>query len=143
VRHHVIAKDRIDATDLHDVVAHNIAVINVQASTALHLMDRHPERARSALGVLRAADESAPREPSATLARLGDLARNAAAAGLAVEVEQEGEDLPLPAGASLAAQGPAAASMTMAALAGVALLCYGAALYLLPGPAAAGPAPER
>jgi len=36
------------ARDLHDVVAHNISVINVQANTALHLMDRQPERAREA-----------------------------------------------------------------------------------------------
>jgi signal transduction histidine kinase len=33
------------ARDLHDVVAHNISVINVQANTALYLMDRQPERA--------------------------------------------------------------------------------------------------
>ncbi len=31
------------------MVAHNISVINVQAKTALHLMDRQPERAREAL----------------------------------------------------------------------------------------------
>ena len=80
------------ARDLHDVVAHNISVINVQANTALHLMDRQPERARTALttinevsrqalvelrsvlGVLRAVDESAPRAPAPGLARLGDLA---------------------------------------------------------------------
>jgi signal transduction histidine kinase len=37
------------ARDLHDIVAHNISVINVQANTALHLMDRQPERARAAL----------------------------------------------------------------------------------------------
>ena len=109
------------ARELHDVVAHNISVINVQASTALHLMDRQPERTRSALvtinevskqalvevrsvlGVLRAVDERAPREPSATLARLGDLVRNAAAAGLVVHVEQEGEGPPLPTGVGLAA----------------------------------------
>jgi signal transduction histidine kinase len=109
------------ARELHDVVAHNISVINVQASTALHLMDRQPERTRSALvtinqvskqalvevrsvlGVLRAVDERAPREPSATLARLDDLVQNATAAGLAVDVEQEGEGLPLPTGVSLAA----------------------------------------
>ena len=70
------------ARDLHDVVAHNISVINVQANTALHLMDRQPERARSALttinevskqalvelrsvlGVLRDVDESAPGRPA-------------------------------------------------------------------------------
>ena len=109
------------ARDLHDVVAHNISVINVQASTALHLMERQPERARSALvtinevskqalvevrsvlGVLRAVDEQAPREPSATLSRLGDLVQNATAAGLAVRVEQDGDGPPLPAGVSLAA----------------------------------------
>jgi signal transduction histidine kinase len=77
------------ARDLHDVVAHNIAVINVQANTALHLMDRQPERARlalstindvskqalveirSVLGVLRDAGEQAPRAPAPGLARLG------------------------------------------------------------------------
>jgi signal transduction histidine kinase len=93
------------ARDLHDVVAHNISVINVQANTALHLMDRQPERARSALttindvskqalvelrsvlGVLRDVDEGAPRSPSPGLARLGDLADTVAAAGLTVRIE--------------------------------------------------------
>ena len=41
------------ARDLHDVVAHSISVINVQANTALHLMDRQPERAREALTAIR------------------------------------------------------------------------------------------
>ena len=109
------------ARDLHDVVAHNISVINVQANTALHLMDRQPERARSALttindvskqalvelrsvlGVLRDVDESAPRAPSPSLARLGDLADSAAAAGLAVHVEEAGRPVPLPADVDLAA----------------------------------------
>jgi hypothetical protein len=40
------------ARDLHDVVAHDISVINVQANTALHLMDRQPDRARSALSAI-------------------------------------------------------------------------------------------
>ncbi len=93
------------ARDLHDVVAHNISVINVQANTALHLMDRQPERARmalttindvskqalvelrSVLGVLRDVDEAAPRSPSPGLARLGDLVDSAAAAGLTVHIE--------------------------------------------------------
>ena len=109
------------ARDLHDVVAHNISVINVQANTALHLMDRQPERARSALttindvskqalvelrsvlGVLRDVDESAPRAPSPSLARLGDLVDSAAAAGLAVHVEEAGRPVPLPADVDLAA----------------------------------------
>ncbi len=109
------------ARDLHDVVAHNISVINVQANTALHLMDRQPDRARSALttinevssqalvelrsvlGVLRAVDESVPRAPAPGLARLGDLADTAAAAGLAVRVEESGQQAPLPADVDLAA----------------------------------------
>jgi signal transduction histidine kinase len=109
------------ARDLHDVVAHNISVINVQANTALHLMDRQPGRARSALttinevsgqalvelrsvlGVLRAVDEGAPRAPAPGLARLGDLAESAAAAGLAVRVEESGQRVPLPADVDLAA----------------------------------------
>ncbi|HEU5421232.1 MAG TPA: histidine kinase [Streptosporangiaceae bacterium] len=109
------------ARDLHDVLAHNIAVINVQANTALHLMDRQPERARSALstindvskqalvelrsvlGVLREAGEDPPRAPAPGLARLGDLVENAAAAGLAVSIETSGEPVPLPAEADLAA----------------------------------------
>ena len=109
------------ARDLHDVVAHNISVINVQANTALHLMDRQPERARSALttinevskqalvelrsvlGVLRDVEENAPRTPSPGLARLGDLVDSAAAAGLAVHVEQAELPVPLPAEVDLAA----------------------------------------
>ena len=109
------------ARDVHDVVAHNISVINVQANTALHLMDRQPDRARSALttinevsgqalvelrsvlGVLRAVDEGAPRAPAPGLARLGDLADTAAAAGLAVRVEESGQPVPLPADVDLAA----------------------------------------
>jgi signal transduction histidine kinase len=113
------------ARDLHDVVAHNIAVINVQANTALHLMDRQPERAaaalatindvskqalvelRSVLGVLRDVDSGdvadAPRAPTPGLARLGDLVDNAAAAGLAVRVEDDGQAAPLPADVDLTA----------------------------------------
>jgi signal transduction histidine kinase len=114
------------ARDLHDVVAHNISVINVQANTALHLMDRQPERARSALttindvskqalielrsvlGVLRDVDaygvaENAPRAPTPGLARLGDLVDHAAASGLAVRVEEEGQPVTLPADVDVAA----------------------------------------
>ena len=109
------------ARDLHDVVAHNISVINVQANTALHLMDRQPDRARSALttinevsgqalvelrsvlGVLRTVDEGAPRAPAPGLARLGDLADTATAAGLAVRVEESGQRVPLAADVDLTA----------------------------------------
>ena len=121
------------ARDLHDVVAHNIAVINVQANTALHLMDRQPERARTALstindvskqalvelrsvlGVLRDVDAGngdgggdgdggrAPRAPAPSLARLGDLVDHAAAAGLTVRIEEDGAPAALPADVDLSA----------------------------------------
>jgi signal transduction histidine kinase len=108
------------ARDLHDVVAHNISVINVQANTALHLMDRQPERAREALtaihdvskqalaelrsvlGVLRASDGSgAPLGPSPGLDRLGELASGTA--GIAVRVVTDGSPRPVPAGVDVAA----------------------------------------
>jgi signal transduction histidine kinase len=109
------------ARELHDVVAHNISVINVQANTALHLMDRQPERARSALttinevskqaleelrsvlGVLRHVDEEAPLEPSPSLDRLDELIGMAGASGLQVRVENKGQSGLLPASVDLAA----------------------------------------
>jgi signal transduction histidine kinase len=109
------------ARDLHDVLAHNISVINVQANTALHLMDRQPERAREALtainevskqaltelrsvlGVLRTTGDDAPRAPSPGLSQLGDLLSSAQAAGLAVTLTQTGEQQPLSADTDLAA----------------------------------------
>jgi len=109
------------ARDLHDVVAHNISVINVQASTALHLMDRQPERAREALiaindvskqaltelrsvlGVLRSADDLAPRAPSPGLGQLGDLLSAAGGPGLKARLRLEGDVRQLPASVDLAA----------------------------------------
>jgi signal transduction histidine kinase len=109
------------ARELHDVLAHSISLINVQASTALHLIDEQPERARDALaaikraskdaldevrsvvGVLRRADEQAPRSPAAGLGRLDELVASTAAAGLDVRARTEGTPRPLPAGVDAAA----------------------------------------
>lgn len=110
------------ARELHDVLAHNISMINVQAGVALHLIDERPEQARTALaaiktaskealaemrqviGVLRQQGETAPRSPAAGLDRLPELLDRARAAGLTVHAEV---DLPepgaLPAGTGLAA----------------------------------------
>jgi len=106
---------------LHDVVAHNISVINVQANTALHLMDRQPERAREALtaihdvsrqalaelrsvlGVLRADGQGAPLGPSPGLDRLDELTSHARTAGIAVQLLEEGTPRPVPAGVNVAA----------------------------------------
>jgi signal transduction histidine kinase len=113
------------ARDLHDVVAHSISVINVQANTALHLMDRQPERAREALtaihevsgqalaelgtvlGALRDAGGAAaggpPLAPVPGVARLDELATRARSAGFAVSVSAQGPVRPLPAGVDAAA----------------------------------------
>jgi signal transduction histidine kinase len=103
------------ARELHDVLAHSISLINVQAGVALHLLDEHPEQARTALaavkqaskealrelrstlGLLREADEVPPRLPPPSLTRVDELIGRAAAAGLDVRAEVEGECQPLPA----------------------------------------------
>lgn len=65
------------ARDLHDVVAHSISVINVQANTALHLMDRQPERAREALTAIREVSGQALAELGAVLGALRDTGGSA------------------------------------------------------------------
>ena len=98
------------ARDVHDTVAHNISLINVQAGSALYLMESQPERAaealatikqtskdtltelRAMLGVLRAVDESAPRSPVPGLDRVPDLVEGARGAGLEVLLEVTGEE---------------------------------------------------
>ncbi|MFG2086390.1 sensor histidine kinase [Spirillospora sp. NPDC048824] len=109
------------ARELHDVLGHNISLINVQATAALHGLRREPERAedaltaikqaskdtlremRATLGVLRQVDEAAPVTPPPGLARLDELTAGIAAAGLTVRTEIEGEPRPLPAETDLAA----------------------------------------
>ncbi|GII53397.1 two-component sensor histidine kinase [Planotetraspora thailandica] len=98
------------AQELHDVLAHNISLIHVQASTALHLLDEHPEQARTALatikqaskdvltemrGVLSLLREGAPRSPTAGLDRLDELTERS---GLPVTVTVSGAVRPLAAG---------------------------------------------
>jgi signal transduction histidine kinase len=109
------------ARDLHDVIGHNISLINVQASMGLDLMDSQPEQARAALSAIKSAskealeelrtmlttlrrdDDVAPRSPAPGLDRLPELIELTRAAGLTVEVEVTGTARPLPAGAELAA----------------------------------------
>ena len=109
------------AQELHDVLAHNISLINVQSGVALHLMDEKPEQARialtaineasadalrevrSVLGVLRGTGEEAPRAPTAGLDRLDDLVTRTTAAGIGVTLDVHGEPRPLPASIDLAA----------------------------------------
>jgi signal transduction histidine kinase len=98
------------ARDLHDVVAHTLTTINVQAGVAAHLLDRDPSHARDALamietashealeelrtilGVLRQPENgNAPLEPVPDLAAVGVLIEKTRSTGLDVRVEIEGE----------------------------------------------------
>ncbi len=60
------------ARELHDVLAHNISLINVQAGVALHLMDEQPEQARTALTAIKAASKDALGELRSVLDVLRD-----------------------------------------------------------------------
>jgi signal transduction histidine kinase len=109
------------ARELHDVLAHNISLINVQAGVALHLMDEQPGQSRTALAaikqasndalgelrsvldVLRQGDEAPPRAPASGLAQLDSLVAGAGATGLEVRTRVEGLARPLPAGTDLVA----------------------------------------
>jgi signal transduction histidine kinase len=119
------------ARELHDVLAHNISLINVQSGVALHLLDERPGQARPALQAINQASEEAlgelrsvldvlsrglgedgahgepgawaPRVPTAGLRDLDGLVRRARAAGLDVHLAVEGQARPLPGGVDLAA----------------------------------------
>ncbi|MEU9982983.1 sensor histidine kinase [Streptomyces sp. NPDC050856] len=129
-----VAEERLRiARDLHDVVAHHIALANVQAGVAAHVMDKRPDQAkealahvreasRSALDELRATvgllrqsgDPEAPTEPAPGLAVLDELLATFRNAGLPVELVRA-DDGPLPPGtgpgAPTAPRLPAAADL--------------------------------
>src|ERR671910_102877 len=66
-----VAEERLRiARDLHDVVAHHIALVNVQAGVAAHVMDRRPDQAKEALAHVREARRSALGELRATVGLL-------------------------------------------------------------------------
>lgn len=110
------------ARELHDVVAHTMATINVQAGVAAHLLaDRPHEPAREALvairnasrqglqelrailNVLRQADEADPTQPTPVLAQVPTLVDGACAAGLPTTLQVDGSPRQLPAPVELAA----------------------------------------
>ena len=109
------------AREMHDIVAHSISVMVVQAGGARRILDRDPARAAEAaarieqtgrealtemrrlLGVLRPADQRGELEPQPGLDGLDALVERARAAGLPVEVHVVGERRELPGGVDLAA----------------------------------------
>jgi signal transduction histidine kinase len=114
--HRRVIEERLRiAHELHDVIAHHIALMNVQAGVASHVLRDDPGQAAEALAhvrdggrsvlreltvlldVLRENGETAtPTEPLPSVRRLGELTGKAAAAGLAVDWEPYDEPLPAP-----------------------------------------------
>jgi signal transduction histidine kinase len=104
------------ARELHDVLAHSLSQINVQAGVGLHLMDKQPDKARDALasikdtsksaleevrsvlGVLRAeqAAPDAPLVPEPDLSRLGQLVTGYPELRIALEDRLRHDEVPAP-----------------------------------------------
>lgn len=113
-------RERI-AGELHDVIAHAVSGMVVQASAARRLVDRDAKAAREAfatvedsgrdalaelrrlLGVLRHEDEDLALSPTPSLAHLAALARRTTAAGLLVHLDVQGTPVDLPAGVDVTA----------------------------------------
>ncbi|MER7690146.1 sensor histidine kinase [Streptomyces sp. NPDC097610] len=111
------------ARELHDVVAHNVSVMVVQADGAAYVMDTAPEQARKALetisgtgrqalaemrrllGVLRTGEhqESGEYVPQPDVEQLDDLIEQCRTSGLPVDFKVEGTPRPLPSGVELTA----------------------------------------
>jgi signal transduction histidine kinase len=119
------ARARVDAErlriarEVHDTVAHAIAIINVQSGVTAHVLDKRPERAREALqaieqtssralremrailGVLR--DDNDGRVPHPGLEQIDELTAKARDAGLDVTLEATPSATPLPSAVGSAA----------------------------------------
>ncbi|MFD9441143.1 sensor histidine kinase [Streptomyces sp. NPDC060006] len=121
-----VAEERLRiARELHDVIAHHIALITIQAGVAGRFLRVRPDQAEVALGhiceagrtvldelgpllhILRQSgyetDETQPAEPVPGLSRLGGLLESLTAAGLSVRHRQAGHPLPLPTAIDLTA----------------------------------------
>ena len=107
------------ARELHDVVAHNVSVMIVQADGAAYVLDNSPQQAKEALGtiastgrqalvemrrllgVLRTADTAEEYVPQPGVEELPDLLEQVRTAGLPVEFITSGEARELPRGVEL------------------------------------------
>ena len=107
------------ARELHDVVAHEMTVMTVQAAAAQRVLDSDPDKAAEALhaiesaghdalaemrrllGLLRTEQEEPTHSPQPGLQRLDGLVEQMVEAGLSIDVVVEGTPRPLPAGVDL------------------------------------------
>ncbi|OHV43802.1 hypothetical protein BCD48_26660 [Pseudofrankia sp. BMG5.36] len=118
-----VAEERLRiARELHDVIAHHIAVINVQAGVASHLVRTQPSKAEVTLSQIREAgrtvldelgavlyvlrqsdDDAMPTEPLPGLSRLGQLLESFTAAGFRIQQQTTGKPRTLAIATDLAA----------------------------------------
>jgi signal transduction histidine kinase len=109
------------ARELHDVVAHHVSVIGVQAGAARRVIDKQPEKAKEALNLIETSSRQAVNEmyhllgllrqdsqmsylmPQPGLAQLPVLVKEMQEAGLTVDVRVDGNAKSLPAGTDLSA----------------------------------------
>ncbi|HZI45418.1 MAG TPA: sensor histidine kinase, partial [Ilumatobacter sp.] len=118
----VLAEERLRiAQELHDVVAHSMSVIAVQAGVGAHVLDERPEQARAALeaisatsrgtltelrrllGVLRDSDGVRSHAPAPGLSDLTQLVDDVRTAGVPATLHVEGHPGPVQAGVELSA----------------------------------------
>ena len=123
-RRRVVRERMRIARELHDVVAHHLALANAQAGTAVHLYHSHPAQTyemltalsettaaalrelKATVGVLRqdtGTDTEDERSPAPGLDRLPELTASCATAGLDVTVTVDGDPRPLSPGTDLTA----------------------------------------
>lgn len=109
------------ARELHDVVAHNVSLMVVQAVAAQDVFDARPDQSRQALGAIEASGRAALAElrrllssvrpdaegdghdPQPGLGQLDALVDSVRGAGLTVDVRREGAPVDLPSGVDLSA----------------------------------------
>ncbi|MEY2514812.1 MAG: hypothetical protein QOJ89_2170 [bacterium] len=117
-----VAEERVRiARELHDVVAHAISVMVLQARGGRKMLDVEPEETRAALdaiegageqaldemrrllGMLRQGDEQLSLAPQPSLRRIDELVAAVTATGLPLEVTIEGDAFDLPPGIDVSA----------------------------------------
>ena len=120
--HEAVAEERARiARELHDLVAHNVSVMVVQAGAERHALGPEQESTREALasieqagrqalvearrllGMLRRKDDGSELEPQPSVDHIDVLVEQIERAGLPVTLAVEGERAPLPAGVDLCA----------------------------------------
>ena len=117
----VVAERGRIARELHDVIAHSVSLMGVQAGAVERVLEHDPEHARETLrsiqstaresvgelrrllGILRADEEPAALAPQPGLDRLAALVEESRRAGSPAELTVEGRARPLPAGIELSA----------------------------------------